>query len=447
MYGARCLVDRPGKPTESATCIHVAVLLVSTRACTQVAIPLTCTTAQGARLAGPGEIDIENLETVNQTCLGSYGLLDNLFAHLFGHILLKTRLLERSRLHGNMVEETGLCMATRFQHRRFTTAGTMRLQTERNSSLSSDSRTPCSLVTRSFTLIVRFIVTEFWQKPFLLTILRRQLPHFNEILFMTMISVPSPPWTGLGRRLESAVRKALYDFKMLDRVDRLGVALSGGKDSLTMLLLLKAILGKGFPPIDLIALHVGGDISCGAGFGHPFLIDACKQMRIKLVSQPMPPFNEEIECYSCSRRRRKILFDMAREEGCPTIAFGHHRDDNAQTFLMNLLHKGECAGLLPKIALHKYNVTIIRPLIYLAENDISTFAKHYGFQRIVCRCLAGQHSVRKKTDQLLSSLEQIFPNARNNVATASLVYGSTKAQEEKKLSTRIVYNYENTFIE
>ena len=75
------------------------------------------------------------------------------------------------------------------------------------------------------------------------------------------------------------------------------------------------------------------------------------------------------DCYSCSRERRRRLFSMAQETKCSTIAFGHHKDDNAQTLLMNLLHKAEFAGLLPKIHLTAYNTTIVRPLIYLEEKD------------------------------------------------------------------------------
>lgn len=243
-----------------------------------------------------------------------------------------------------------------------------------------------------------------------------------------MISVPSPPWTGLGRRLESATRKALYDFHLLDGVEHLGIALSGGKDSLTMLFLLNAIIGRGFPRIGLSCFHVDGGTSCGAGIGKPFIMDICRQMNIPLIIRPMPPFSGTLECYSCSRRRRKLLFDMANEEGCSTMAFGHHRDDNAQTLMMNLLHKGECAGLLPTLKLHSYGVTIVRPIIYLAEADIASFAKQHSFQRITCRCPAGQSSLRKKTDQLLATVESLYPNARSNLAWASLTYGSRKAE-------------------
>src|SRR6202035_5836680 len=130
-----------------------------------------------------------------------------------------------------------------------------------------------------------------------------------------------------------------------------------------------------------------------------------------------------LECYGCSRERRRLLFNAAKELRIETIAFGHHQDDNAQTLLMNLLHKGEFAGMLPKLRMHDYGVTIIRPLTYIAENDIRTFATQYGFLRIMCRCPVGQNSLRKKVDSMLSEIEDIFPNARANIAGASLKYG------------------------
>ena len=73
-------------------------------------------------------------------------------------------------------------------------------------------------------------------------------------------------WTTLAKKLESAFRKALFDFKMVEGVSKLAIALSGGKDSLTLLHLLKAVSGRGFPELDLYAIHVNGQFSCGAGF-------------------------------------------------------------------------------------------------------------------------------------------------------------------------------------
>lgn len=243
-----------------------------------------------------------------------------------------------------------------------------------------------------------------------------------------MERTPQPPWTGSGKRIESVMRKALYDFGMVEGVEKVGIALSGGKDSMTMLAMLKAVAGRGFAPFELYAFHVSGEFSCGAGVNQSYLENFCKSLDVPFFHKESKQTLESLECYSCSRERRRYLFDMAKEVGCTTIAFGHHRDDNAETLMMNLLNKGEFAGLLPKIHMVDYGVTIIRPLIYLEESTIRTFAQQAGFARITCKCPVGQNSMRKKVDELLDQVEELYPNARENIASASIQYGSQKAQ-------------------
>lgn len=244
------------------------------------------------------------------------------------------------------------------------------------------------------------------------------------------LPIASPPWTGLGKRLESTVRKALFDFHMLDGVSKLAIALSGGKDSLSMLFLLKAISGKGFPELDIHAIHVSGEFSCGAGVNTDFLRAICNKLDVNFITRESTQKLETLECYSCSRERRRLLFDACKSVGADTIAFGHHRDDQAQTVLMNLLHKAEFAGNLPKLHMHDYGVTIIRPLIYVAESDIRNFAQQHGFMRITCRCPVGQRSMRKQVDTLLNDIEALYPNARANLSAAALMYGSDKAKNK-----------------
>lgn len=237
-------------------------------------------------------------------------------------------------------------------------------------------------------------------------------------------------WTGISKKLESTVRKALYDYQMLEGATKIAVALSGGKDSLTLLHLLKAINGRGFPLLEIHAIHVSGEFSCGAGVNSHYLKGICDELEIPFHTRESTQKLQTLECYSCSRERRRLLFDAAKEVGATTIAFGHHRDDNVQTVLMNLFHKGEFAGNLPKIEMIDYGVTIIRPLIYVRENDIKTFATQQGFMRIMCRCPVGQNSMRKQTEDLIKTIESLYPNARENIAQASLIYGSDKAKKK-----------------
>jgi tRNA 2-thiocytidine biosynthesis protein TtcA len=242
------------------------------------------------------------------------------------------------------------------------------------------------------------------------------------------LPIASPPWTALGKELESCLRKAIYDFALLDQgVEKIAVALSGGKDSLTLLFLLHALRGRGFPLFELHAIHVDGEFSCGAGVQGDFLKAICREMNVNFISCISQQKREDLECYSCSRERRRLIFNAAKEVGATTVAFGHHRDDSAQTLLLNLLHKAEFAANLPKVEMQAFGVTIIRPLIYIGEESIRTFAQQYGFARISCQCPVGQNSKRKTVEEIIRSIERYFPHVRTNLAKAGLLYGSNKA--------------------
>ncbi len=242
------------------------------------------------------------------------------------------------------------------------------------------------------------------------------------------LPIARPPWTALGKELESALRKALFDFALLDKeTEKVAVALSGGKDSLALLYLLHAIRGRGFPQFEMHAIHVGGEFSCGAGIDEGFLGGICRELGVNFIRCESTQKREDLECYRCSRERRKLIFNAAKSVGATTVAFGHHRDDSAQTLLLNLLHKAEFAANLPKVVMREYGVTIIRPLIYIAEESIRQFAKQYGFARITCQCPVGQNSKRKVVDQLIKEIETHFPHVRSNLARAGLLYGSDKA--------------------
>ncbi|PWU16112.1 MAG: tRNA 2-thiocytidine biosynthesis protein TtcA [Chlamydiae bacterium] len=246
-----------------------------------------------------------------------------------------------------------------------------------------------------------------------------------------MINLPiplaTPPWTGLGRKLESLCRKALYEYQLLEGIDKLAVALSGGKDSLSLLFLLKAILGRGFPLIQLHAIHIGGSFSCGAGISSSFLRGICEKLDVPLTIVNVDQDINTLQCYSCSRNRRKVLFETTKSVQATTIAFGHHRNDSVETLFMNLMHKAEFAAMLPKVPMHDYGVTIIRPLIYVPEEYLIQFAKLYEFSRVVCQCPVSQRSMRKTVKNILKNIQENFPNATDNLAIASRIYGSQKA--------------------
>ncbi|MEL7431919.1 MAG: tRNA 2-thiocytidine biosynthesis TtcA family protein [Chlamydiota bacterium] len=242
-----------------------------------------------------------------------------------------------------------------------------------------------------------------------------------------MFTIPKPPWTLLGKTLESKVRKALFTFDLLAGVDRLAIALSGGKDSLTLLFLLHAILGRGVKPVPLVAIHVSGEFSCGSSVNKQMLSSMCEELGVPLFLETSEQKADSLRCYSCSRERRRLLFERAKKEQCSHIAFGHHKDDATETLLLNMLHKAEFASMLPKVPMKKYGITILRPLIFLEEKEILRFATKENFLRTTCKCPRGALSQRNKTRQILEYMERSFPRARSNLFLAGSQYGSKKA--------------------
>ncbi len=227
--------------------------------------------------------------------------------------------------------------------------------------------------------------------------------------------------------IESSFRKALYNFDLVGD-GKIAVALSGGKDSLTLLYLLHLVSGRGFPKFDLHAFHVQGTFSCGPAITSNFLQKMCDDLGVPLTLIDSPQADlSKLECYSCSRQRRTLLFNHAKALGYEKMAFGHHLDDSIQTLLMNLFHKGEFAANLPKITMHAYGMTIIRPLLLVKESLIIEFAREQGFFRMTCQCPVGQNSMRKKVKELVSQIEDLFPHVRTNLSHAGQNYGSDKA--------------------
>lgn len=239
----------------------------------------------------------------------------------------------------------------------------------------------------------------------------------------------TPPWTKGGIAIEKSVRKALHEFHMLEKEGPVAIALSGGKDSLTLLAMLSAISGRGFPRVTIHAFFVDGPFTCGAGVQKQTLQAYCDALGVTLHVLNSTQTLETLECYSCSRERRSLIFRTAKSLGIDTIAFGHTRDDMVETTLMNLFVKGDFAGMLPKVPMKKYGITIIRPLIFVQETAIIEFAKTQKFFRITCGCPVGQKSKRKVTKNIIRDIVEEFPFAESNIENAVLKQGSQGALE------------------
>jgi tRNA 2-thiocytidine biosynthesis protein TtcA len=159
------------------------------------------------------------------------------------------------------------------------------------------------------------------------------------------------------------------------------VAVSGGKDSRALLELLLRYQRKVPYQYDLLALHVVG-VSAGFPDRRPELETWFRELGVAYHFVPLELPPEEplpLDCFRCSWNRRKTLFTAAVAPGCDKLAFGHHADDAAVTTLMNLVGNGRLETMVPRVEFFDGAVTVIRPLIYLAEKDLAYYGKAAGF--------------------------------------------------------------------
>ena len=180
-------------------------------------------------------------------------------------------------------------------------------------------------------------------------------------------------------RIEGLMRKAINDYSMIEDGDKIAVALSGGKDSISLLYALKNYQRYSKEKFDLIAISVNPGFK---EFDEELLKDICDKIGVELViveSQiKQIVFDERKEknpCSLCANLRRGMLNTSAKENGCNKIALGHNEDDVIETFFMNLIYAGNISTFKPVSYMDKSDMTTIRPLIYVPEKLAKRFVK------------------------------------------------------------------------
>jgi tRNA 2-thiocytidine biosynthesis protein TtcA len=222
----------------------------------------------------------------------------------------------------------------------------------------------------------------------------------------------------LERKLGRAVSRAIADFGMVDDGDRILVAVSGGKDSYTMLHLLRALQRKAPVRFALKVVNVDQGHPGYPGHllreymareGHDFTM--IEEDTYSIVTEKIPA--GKTYCSLCSRLRRGILYRVAKELDCNKIALGHHRDDVLQTLLLNLFFAGMLASMPPKLVADGGANVVIRPLVYCAEEDIRAFSEAAAFPILPCDlCGSQDHLQRKAVGRMLNQLEQDRPGTK-----------------------------------
>ena len=231
----------------------------------------------------------------------------------------------------------------------------------------------------------------------------------------------------LQARLTKRFHKACADYGLIADGDHILIGLSGGKDSLALTELLGRRSKIYKPRFRVTALHVRvkerdyqTDLS--------YLEDFCKEAGVPLVvrdveiGEPVESRESKVEsnpCFLCSWYRRKALFNVAQELGCNKIAFGHHRDDIAQTLLMNLIFQGAFATMPPMLQMEKMPLQIIRPLCLIDEADIAEYAAMRGYQKQAKLCPFEHVSSREKVKGLLAQIKAMNPEAVDSIYAAA----------------------------
>jgi tRNA 2-thiocytidine biosynthesis protein TtcA len=211
------------------------------------------------------------------------------------------------------------------------------------------------------------------------------------------------------------VGKTIKKYRMIEEGDRILIAVSGGKDSLTLLKLLKD--SKGFYPnrYEFMALHVVSNLKCEGSVDPDVL-----EHHLKAGGYPYRFVRMNIEperrggSYWCSRNRRRVLFDTANKLGFNKIALAHHRNDVIETFLLNIFYHAEISSMLPVQALFGGKLKIIRPLYNIPESDTIRFSRIYNLPTASCRCPIEGEMKREMFKRLLTEIEKVNPRAGIN---------------------------------
>src|SRR5687767_11775323 len=227
----------------------------------------------------------------------------------------------------------------------------------------------------------------------------------------------------IERRLTKAMGRALRDFDMIADGDRVMVCVSGGKDSYTMLHLLRELQRRVPIRFELKVVNVDqGHPGYPADRLHRFMREQAYDFTMieedtyAIVTEKIP--EGKTYCSLCSRLRRGILYRVARELGCTKIALGHHRDDILQTLLLNLFFAGQLAAMPPRLVSEEGHV-VIRPLAYCAEEDVAAFAKEKEFPILPCDLCGSQDNLQRKiVGRMLDDLEREHPGMKNVMLAA-----------------------------
>ncbi len=239
------------------------------------------------------------------------------------------------------------------------------------------------------------------------------------------------------------IRKAITDYGMITNEEPIMVGLSGGKDSLTLLEM-------------LVKFHRSSKYKYNLGAGHialgnnqeedekncAILADYCKELGVPFfakqtnISEIIFDIRKESNpCALCAKMRRGALNNLARENGFTKVALGHHLDDVLETLLLKLFFEGNIDSFKPVSWLSNMEITVIRPLIYVKENEVIRYANYATLPIITSTCPADGYTKRQDMKEILAAIEKLSPGCKDRALSAlqNLAGNSWNIKEASKL--------------
>ncbi len=226
------------------------------------------------------------------------------------------------------------------------------------------------------------------------------------------------PLTKLGARISNQIGRAIADYRLIEDGDRIVVAVSGGKDSLSLLKLLN--VRRKWAPVnyELLAVHIETDYRCRGCVHKDTLKKFFEENHVNHHFEKISILNKKkrsVSCFWCSWNRRKTLFLLADKFGYNKVALGHHKDDIVETLLLNVFFNGEFSTMNPRQDMFGGKLAIIRPLCYVEEESLKRFAKESNFPRQMCQCPNSYISKRKAIKDFIKLIEKDSPYVKTNI--------------------------------
>ena len=227
------------------------------------------------------------------------------------------------------------------------------------------------------------------------------------------------------QKLMGLVRRCVDDYDMISAGDRIAVGVSGGKDSLVLLVLLAGLRKYFNKPFELEAITI--DMGLGMDYGP--IQTLCNELAVPytIVRTEIAPIifdhrKEKNPCSMCAKMRRGALNQAILDKGFNKLALGHHYDDAVETFMMNLLFEGRIGCFQPVTNLDRTGIIQIRPMLYIHEKTVDNFANRKGLPVIENRCPVDKSTKREEVKQLVYNLSQTYPDLKERIFGAMQRY-------------------------